>query len=240
MSNLMMNYLSAGQTTMSNIFLTRYRQLGLDDQEFAMWIQIYVQDQNGYVMIDFRKIADDLQMDIKNVYQIVNQLVQKNMVTIYSDKGENGQLTDRFSLNPAYEKLQQWMEQVEENQENSKIEGQIKRLFGLLEQEFGRPLSGIEFQRVHQWLDEDHYLPALIELALKEAVLNQVYNFNYIDRILLAWERKNIRTKEQVANEQKNRQRKKLQSQVDQTMNTTAPLPKVTLHNWLDEEDNDK
>ena len=132
------------------------------------------------------------------------------------------------------------MEQVEENQENSKIEGQIKRLFGLLEQEFGRPLSGIEFQRVHQWLDEDHYSPALIELALKEAVLNQVYNFNYIDRILLAWERKNIRTKEQVANEQKNRQRKKLQSQVDQTMNTTAPLPKVTLHNWLDEEDNDK
>ena len=45
--------------------------------------------------------------------------------------------------------------------------------------------------------------PELIRLALR-AVLNQAYSLKYIDRILLAWERKNITTKEQVAADQKN------------------------------------
>ena len=45
--------------------------------------------------------------------------------------------------------------------------------------------------------------PELIRLALREAVLNQAYSLKYIDRILLAWERKNITTKEQVAADQK-------------------------------------
>ena len=36
----------------------------------------------------------------------------------------------------------------------------------------------------------DHYQPEILKLALREAVLNQAYSFNYVDRILLSWERK--------------------------------------------------
>lgn len=240
MDNYMMSYISAGQSTISNIFINHYRQLGIDELEFSLWLQIYAQHQAGKEMIDFHQIADDLQLDVKQVYQVVNQLIQKNMVIIFSDKQKNGQLTDGFSLEPAYEKLQQWLKQEERKKKLSKTEEQVKQLFHLFEKEFGRPLSGIEFQRVHQWLEDDHYSPTLIELALKEAVLNQVYNFNYIDRILLAWERKNIRTREQVVESQKNRQRKKLQNESEQASNqSNNPLPKITLHNWLDEEEND-
>lgn len=63
-------------------------------------------------------------------------------------------------------------------------------MYQLFEQEFGRPLSSIEFQRIGQWLEEDHYQPEILKLALREAVLNQAYSFNYVDRILLSWERK--------------------------------------------------
>ena len=45
----------------------------------------------------------------------------------------------------------------------------------------------------------------MIQFALREAVLNQAYSLNYIDRILLSWERKNITSKEQVEEEQKRR-----------------------------------
>ena len=67
----------------------------------------------------------------------------------------------------------------------------------MFEQEFGRPLSASEFQRIGQWLEEDHYQPEIIKLALREAVLNQAYSFNYVDRILLSWERKNLKTKQE-------------------------------------------
>lgn len=75
-------------------------------------------------------------------------------------------------------------------------------MYQLFEQEFGRPLSSIEFQRIGQWLEEDHYQPEILKLALREAVLNQAYSFNYVDRILLSWERKNLRTKQQVEEDQ--------------------------------------
>ncbi len=75
----------------------------------------------------------------------------------------------------------------------------------MFESEFGRPLSAIEYQRISQWLEEDKYQPDLIQFALREAVLNQAYSLNYIDRILLSWERKNITSKEQVEEEQKRR-----------------------------------
>lgn len=41
-------------------------------------------------------------------------------------------------------------------------------------------------------MEEDGYSPEIILLALKEAVLSQAYNFKYIDRILISWEKQNV------------------------------------------------
>lgn len=76
-------------------------------------------------------------------------------------------------------------------------------LYTLFEQEFGRSLSPIELDTLNMWLDDHDYAPELIQMALKEAVLNQVYSLKYIDRILLSWEKKNITTKAQVLEESK-------------------------------------
>ena len=92
---------------------------------------------------------------------------------------------------------------------------------------------------IGQWLITDHYSPELIRLALREAVLNQAYSLKYIDRILLAWERKNITTKEQVAADQKKRKDSMIQNEIEQQGQTQESLPKVTLHNWLNPEDSE-
>src|SRR5699024_7542117 len=88
-----------------------------------------------------------------------------------------------------------------------------------------------------QWLEEDHYQPEILKLALREAVLNQAYSFNYVDRILLSWERKNLRTKQQVEEDQKRRKQQLLQREVEQSAQQEE-LPKVSLKNWLKEEQN--
>ena len=105
-------------------------------------------------------------------------------------------------------------------------------MYQLFEQEFGRPLSSIEFQRIGQWLEEDHYQPEILKLALREAVLNQAYSFNYVDRILLSW-KKNLRTKQQVEEDQ-NKKKQLLQREVEQSAQQEE-LPKVSLKNWLEE-----
>ncbi len=92
---------------------------------------------------------------------------------------------------------------------------------------------------IGQWLETDHYQPELIRLALREAVLNQAYSLKYIDRILLAWERKNITTKEQVAEDQKRRKQALIQKEIEQQGAQNEPIPKVTLHNWLNPEDSE-
>ncbi|KFN91146.1 chromosome replication initiation protein [Tetragenococcus muriaticus PMC-11-5] len=107
----------------------------------------------------------------------------------------------------------------------------------MFEKEFGRALSPIEYQRIGQWIEEDEYSPDLIQLALKEAVLNQAYSLNYIDRVLLSWERKNITTEQQVEEEQKRRKRKMLNKE---TTRSEKELPNVSLHNWLEEDNNDQ
>ncbi len=99
-------------------------------------------------------------------------------------KDDAGKTVDYYDFTGIYERLefllqQQSKEVAETNEEK------IRELYRLFEGEFGRPLSAIEYQRIGQWLDEDHYDPELVQFALREAVLNQAYSLNYIDRILL-------------------------------------------------------
>ena len=139
-------------------------------------------------------------------------------------------MVDYYDFTGIYERLEFLLQQ----QSKKKSLKQMKRryeLYRLFEGEFGRPLSAIEYQRIGQWLDEDHYDPELVQFALREAVLNQAYSLNYIDRILLSWERKNITSKAQVEEEQK---KKKQFLQNETTPQEDGPMPKM--HNWLEGE----
>lgn len=222
-----------GQTTLPNLLVYYYPKIGMTNDEFLLWMQLYARFERGDAFPDLKQVAKDLEMDVQVIYQLLNQLITKQLISIQAKRSELGQLNDELSFDLMYQKLDQLATQLEQKATQNDEGLQISQLYRLFEEEFGRPLSSIEFQRIKQWLQEDHYAVELIELALKEAILNQVYNFNYIDRILLAWEKKNIKTKEQVRASQKDRQRELLQNQATPTTPKQA-LPKVTLHNWLE------
>lgn len=137
-------------------------------------------------------------------------------------------------MSPIYERLAQYLKNQTQKIEEQSQEQAIQSVYQLFEQEFGRPLSAIEFQRIGQWLEEDHYHPDLLKLALREAVLNQAYSFNYVDRILLSWERKNITTKQQVEEEQKRRKNQLLQKEAETA--AEPELPNISLKNWLEDQ----
>lgn len=228
-------FLEAGETTLSNHLLKNYHRLGLSLPEFMLWIQLYRFDRQGDSFPDLAVIAEDMGMETDEIFQLLNQLVAKKCLAIETQVTDGGKRMDRYSLYPIFDKLAILEEQERFSKSQQKEVDNVKTMYQSFEKEFGRPLSSIEFQRISQWLEEDHYSPELISLALREAVLNQAYNLNYIDRVLLAWERKNIKTSQQVNEEQKRRKQALMNKEVEGNLKKET-LPEVTLHNWLDQE----
>ena len=89
----------------------------------------------------------------------------------------------------------------ENNSSNSNI-------FEVIEKEFGRTLTPMEYEISKAWLDNG-MSEDLIKEAVKEAVMNNVTNFRYIDKILYEWGKNNIKTVEDVNNNRKKRKEEK-------------------------------
>ncbi|MGO3603355.1 MAG: DnaD domain protein [Enterococcus malodoratus] len=230
------DYLAGGETTISNLLLQNYTKLGLNTNEFMLWLQLYAAHQAGEDFPDLTLIARNMGNTTEKTYDLLNNLVEKDFVALETALDEQGRQSDRYDLLPAFEKLAMLKEQERfEVEEKNDLAAQ-KKMLRSFEQEFGRPLSPIEYQKIGYWLNEDHYAPALIELALQEAVLNQAYNFKYIETVLQSWEKKNIRSKAQVEEEQRRRKQILLQKE---EQNQSEELPKVSLYNWLERKDSD-
>lgn len=73
-------------------------------------------------------------------------------------------------------------------------------IFDLFESEFARPLSEKEMTMLSDWIRQ--YDQKMVVYALREAMILQKKNFNYIDRILSDWQSKGI-TAQSLAGESK-------------------------------------
>lgn len=70
--------------------------------------------------------------------------------------------------------------------DNVNVNGNV---LDFVEKEFGRTLSSSEVEFITSW----KYDPEIIRLAIKETVLNQVYNVKYTDKILYEWDKANLK-----------------------------------------------
>lgn len=73
-----------------------------------------------------------------------------------------------------------------------------ENIFEYIEKNFGRTLSPIEYEEISTWQDND-----LTRYAIKQAVLNGVYNIKYISKILYNYEKSNIKTVQQAQEKEK-------------------------------------
>lgn len=229
---LLREFQEAGQTVVSNLILDYYQKIGMNNEEFIIWLQLYRYVQEGNRFPDASIIAEKLNLPLNSVFSTINNLIQKELILITQKEDATGKKTDCYDFSPIYDRIEQLITQSSKQNEKNSTQMKVKELFQHFEEEFGRTLSSIEYQRINQWLQEDHYSVDLIYLALKEAVINQAYSLNYIDRILLSWERKNITSPQQVKEEQ-NKRKQKFTSN-GQTTNHKSPKSKITMYNWLE------
>lgn len=85
-----------------------------------------------------------------------------------------------------------------------------RTIYEVVEIEFGRPLSPMEFEVIASW----NYPIGILKLAIKEAVTSANFSIKYIDRIIFNWQKANIRTveeaKEYIRRFRENKQKKKV------------------------------
>ncbi|WHA10478.1 DnaD domain protein [Enterococcus montenegrensis] len=222
------DYFAAGQTVISNLILDHYHQLGMNSDELIFWLQLYRHHEQGDNFPDLNQIATEMGLAQQKVFELLNQLVLKQVIKIETVVVDNKQ-QDHYLFTPIFEKIAQLLAQ---NKENTIQEGQqqeIAQMFQHFQQEFGRPLSSFEYERIAQWLEEDKYSPEIIILALKEAVLNNARSLQYIESILSSWRSKNIQSGQDVAKEKQHYQKQKTKP----TDNDNRELSPYSLENWL-------
>ncbi|MDH5099589.1 DnaD domain protein [Lactobacillus kefiranofaciens] len=201
------DYRALGFTTLQNGLIAYYPQLQISDAELLLIIQLEAFGQRGELFPSNEKIAANTNLTVTDVGNLIQHLIDQNYLNIEQTTDSQDKIGNQYSLNKLYEALDHYIDQniliknkqnkttrVTDNLENNPINYLSRKV----EIEFGRYLSPIEREEISQWLSVDHYSPDIIELALREAVLSQAYSLKYIDRVLLNWQRHNLKTTAEV------------------------------------------
>ncbi len=171
------------------LLLLNYKDLKITEQELIILIYLINSDS----IYNPKNIGNDLKLELVDVLTYISNLSEKGLLTI-SIVDKNGKKAELVELKPLYDKLTFLI--INEKEENDST------IYSVIEKEFARTLSPIEYDLVAAWI-EASYSEEIIKEALKEAVYNNVMNLKYIDKILDDWNKKGIKTKEDVINNKK-------------------------------------
>lgn len=219
MESLAAALVNDGQTTIANALLAHYREIGVTNDELLVYLQFKRLIDQGNQFPDAAVIAKSLGESTNTVFQRLHEMLAKKLLTIESITADDQKIHDRYNFDGLYDKLAVALKKQPvstQASEQATSENSRQKVFRAIQTEFGRDLSPIEMESISKWFDEDHYEPEVIELALREAVLRQVYNLTYMDRILLNWQKRNLKTAAQVEAER--------QRSIEQRLNS-APQP---------------
>lgn len=194
------DYLAGGQISVADALFARYADTDLTHPEFVVYLFLLRWLERPDTAVDLDTLAQQVKLSASAVFTVIQSLIQKKAVILTTERDATGRAVDRYDVTPLLERVLSAQPSTSTAPTTA-----TAAVYTEIETEFGRPLSPIEQQTIRAWLETDHYAPDLIQLALREAVLNQAYSLRYMDRILLNWEKKHLTTPAQVqAAEQRN------------------------------------
>ena len=201
------------------LYLYRLRdKLDLSMDEFILMMYLY--NEGELILFDMNKIGKDLGINHNDLMNLIGLVSGKNLIDFKVITNDKNVKEEYISLDNFYNKVSLLLMDQDDKDDSSNI-------FSMIEQEFGRTLSPMEYEIIKAWL-ENNISAELIECALKEATLNDVSNLRYIDKILYEWGKKGIKTKQDV-DKYMDKNRKKAEREKKKI--------DVFDYDWLDEND---
>ena len=208
--------------------LKHYKEMKLELDEFVFLMYLY--NKGDRFLFDPNMFKDDLNMDLTEIMDLTSKLTDKGFITVEVLKNDKGFMEEFVLLDNFYNKLKYYV--IDEINQNETKEIENSSIFEMIEKEFGRTLSSIEYEIIKAWL-ESHISEELIREAVKEAVLNGVSNLKYIDKILFEWGKKGIKTAKDVED---NRKKRKAQMEKNKDTDNNIDLSDIDW-DWFDEDE---
>lgn len=209
MKDNLINLLKDKPLVLPKIFLSNYRKLNITDSELIIIMILY--NNGNKIVYNPEEFAKCINSSKHEVMKLINSLIEKNIISIVIDRN-NRKSCEYISLELLYKKIFNII--IDKNSESE--EEPTTNIFSIFESELGRTLSPMEYEQIKEWLTSG-LSQELISSALKEAVLNGIGNFRYIDTILNDWRKKGYKNKEDVIKDREKYRSKKNKVEVYDT-----------------------
>ena len=174
------------------VFFKKYKDLSLSLEELVFLM--YLRGKGKVFTFDPNNMALELNYTLVDILKIISTLCDKKLLVIETYKNDKGIVEEKINLELFYEKFTSVLLNETMEKEDKKDDVDI---YATVEKEFGRTLSSSETLYIKAW--SENFNSDIIVEAVKEATLNGVASIRYIDRILYEWDKKGIKTKEDVS-----------------------------------------
>ena len=186
--------------------------------EFIVLIYLINDNNKNF---DIELMSNTLGLDVNTTMEAFNSLMLKGLVSLETVKDDLSKYNEVVKLDEFYKIV----EDLVKNVKNKEVKDDIFKKF---EQELGRTMPPTELEMINGWLS-DNISEEIIIGALKEAIINGVPKFRYIDKIIYEWNKKGLKTMEDVNNYMKNR------NSEPKNKTITKKEQEISDFNWLDE-----
>jgi DNA replication protein len=134
---------------------------------------------------DIDVIKRVLNLDEQNILMYVNNLTNKKLIEIKTEKNDSNKSIEKIYIDKFYNKVTEHnLVEVKKRKDSD--------IYTKFEEEFGRTLSPMDYEVINAWLEKE-FSEDLIIHALKEASYNGVKNLRYIDKILFEWNKQGFK-----------------------------------------------
>ena len=197
MNEVVISTLKEQPIIIPKVLFKYYKKLNLTEEELVLLICIL--NQGDKIIYNPSFFTEEIDLDKYKAMQLINDLAEKAIIEIKVENNKSGKKEEYIYLDPLYNKILNLLIDLQLGS-NKVIDSNI---FAAFEQELGRTLSPMEVEIIKEWL-HDGISEELIKEALKEAIINNVRNLKYVDRILFNWRTKGFKTKVDIQKDKKN------------------------------------
>lgn len=217
MNEVVISALKDQPITIPKVLFKYYKKLNITEEELIILICII--NKGDKIIYNPSLFTEEIDMDKYKAMQIITDLAEKGTIEIKVENNKSGKKEEYLYLEPLYNKILNLLIDLQLGN-NKTIDTNI---FAAFETELGRTLSAMEVEIIKEWIHSG-VSEELIKEALKEAILNNVRNLKYIDRIIFNWRSKGFKTKADILKDKKNYRK------------PTKKVEQIYDYNWLEEE----
>lgn len=199
MDNKLIELLQEKPIIVPKIIFNKYKKLNITEEELILLI--YMINVGNKITYNPELFSSELEINKYKIMELINSLFEKQIINIVVEKNSINKTEEYIVFDLLYNKLIKDIIGEEPEEEVS------SDIFTIFEQELGRTISPMEYDMIKTWVTD--YNKEIVIEALKEAVYNGVNSFRYIDKILIEWHKKGLKTKEDVIKDKNNYRNKK-------------------------------